>query len=98
MPDLSKLAKAARIRGRVVFAALVDEHGVVQSLTLVSGHPLLFTAALDAAKDYRFKPATARGVPIESVQSLVLTFNQPEEEVRLHGPTRDARLPDLLRP
>lgn len=57
-PELPSLAKAAHLEGTVRITAAVDEDGVVQELQLISGHPFLVTAAMAAAKRYRFKPAT----------------------------------------
>ena len=52
------LARVARIHGAVRVAAAVDERGEVRSMLLLAGHPLLVEAAMDAAKRYRFQPAT----------------------------------------
>ncbi len=75
-PELPSLAKVAHREGTVRITAGVDEDGVVQVLQLVSGHPFLVTAAMEAAKRYRFKPATMRGTPIESIQMLDVGFKE----------------------
>lgn len=67
-------AKAARIRGVVKLAIEIDEVGRVASVWLVSGHPLLVSAAMDAAKRRRYRPATARGKPIREMAPLELAF------------------------
>jgi TonB family protein len=79
-PELPRVARDAHIRGRVTLTAIVEEHGLVETLGLLSGHPFLVAAAFAAAKDYRFKPATARGVPISSQQVLVIRFRDPETD------------------
>ena len=75
-PELPPLAKAAHLEGTVRITAAVDEDGEVQVLQLISGHPFLVTAAMEAAKRYRFKPATMRGTPIESIQLLDVGFKE----------------------
>ena len=75
-PELPSLAKAAHLEGTVTITAVVDEDGAVQALQLVSGHPSLVTGAMEAAKRYRFKPATMRGSPIESTLRLDVGFKE----------------------
>ena len=49
-PVYPKLAKLARIQGTVRLAAFIDEFGRVERLKLISGHPFLVKAAMDAVK------------------------------------------------
>lgn len=59
-PEYPPLAKLARIGGDVVLTATVDEEGNVTNLEVVSGHPLLVKAALDAVRQWKYsKPAVA---------------------------------------
>jgi len=50
-----------RLQGTVKVAVTVSETGSVSSTKVVSGHPLLVTAAIDAVKHYRYKPYLADG-------------------------------------
>jgi len=52
---------------------MISEEGRVISAEVVSGHPLLREAALQAAKQWTFKPTELSGVPVK-VQGI-LTFN-----------------------
>jgi len=75
------LAKAARIQGAVRFNALIAKDGRVERLDLVSGHPLLVPAALDAVKQWVYRPTLVHGEPVEVETQVevkfVLRFGQP---------------------
>ena len=73
-PEYPRLARAARIEGTVVLAALIDENGRVERLKLVSGHPFLVKAAFDAVKQWRYRPAIRYGRPAAVLTSISLTF------------------------
>ncbi len=64
-PDYPAVAKAARIQGIVVLQALISKEGVVETLTVIFGPPLLQQSALDAVKTWRYKPYLLNGEPIE---------------------------------
>ena len=62
--EIPALAKAAHIRGIVSIEAEIDKEGRVAALRRPEGHPLLINAAMDAAKQYRYEPATVQCKPI----------------------------------
>ena len=64
-PVYPPLAVQARVQGVVVLKAVIAKDGTVQSLELESGHPMLVNAAMDAVKQWRFKPYMVNGVPVE---------------------------------
>jgi protein TonB len=76
-PNYPRDAIAAKVQGAVWVQAVVTREGkpddlrVVRSLDTVSG---LDRAAIDAAKRWRFKPATRDGQPVPSLVVLELTF------------------------
>jgi protein TonB len=72
-PPYPPIAKAARAAGAVQVQVTIGEDGRVIEASVVSGHPLLRDAALQAARQWRFKPTELSGVPVK-VQG-VLTFN-----------------------
>lgn len=59
------MAKEARIQGVVLFRLLIDEEGRVESVTLLSGHPLLVPSATEAVRRYRYQPTTRDGQPVK---------------------------------
>jgi TonB family protein len=72
-PAYPSLAKAARASGPVTVRVTVDETGHVVSAAPVSGHPLLHSAAVAAAKQARFTPTLQGGEPVRVTG--VLTYN-----------------------
>jgi len=72
-PQYPPIAKAARASGAVQVQVTISEEGRVIDAQVVTGHPLLRDAALQAARQWVFKPTELSGVPVK-VQG-VLTFN-----------------------
>lgn len=62
-PDYPPLAKAAQIVGIVRASIEVDEDGNVRNVTLISGHPMLATAAVQAIRKWKYKPFQIDGKP-----------------------------------
>lgn len=73
-PVYPLLAKQARIRGVVHFNILVDKDGRVTNVELVSGHPLLVQAALDAVRQWRYKPTLLNGQPVQVATQVDVNF------------------------
>ena len=72
-PPYPAEAKAARASGAVQVQVTISETGEVISADVVSGHPLLRDASLNAARQWKFKPTELSGQPVK-VQGI-LTFN-----------------------
>ena len=72
--ETSVLAREARIQGVVVLTAIIDKDGNIQNLRLVSGHPMLAPAAIDAVKQWRYKPFLLNGQPVEVETTVTVTF------------------------
>ena len=73
-PVYPPLARQARIQGNVVLHAIIDKDGKVAQLEVISGHPLLVQAALDAVKQWRYKPTLLNGDPVEVDTTITVTF------------------------
>jgi protein TonB len=73
-PSYPALARQARIQGSVVLHAIIDKDGNVAQLEVVSGHPLLVQAALDAVRQWRYKPTLLNGDPVEVDTTITVTF------------------------
>ena len=71
-------AKQARIQGTVRFAAIIGKDGAVQSLQLLSGHPLLVPAAQDAVKQWVYEPTLVDGKPVEVITQIDVNFKLTE--------------------
>ena len=73
-PHYPEDARRARIQGMVVLTAWVDTNGDVEDVTLVSGHPLLAPAALEAVKQWKYKPYLLNGQPVKVETQVTVAF------------------------
>ena len=73
-PQYPALARQARIQGNVVLHAIIDKDGNVAQLEVVSGHPLLVNSALEAVKQWRYKPTMLNGEPVEVDTTITVSF------------------------
>lgn len=69
-PVWPEMAKEKGIDGVVRFTAVIGGEGELRNLTLVSGHPLLVQAAVDAVKQWRYRPTLVDGVPVEVMTQI----------------------------
>jgi len=69
------LARAAGVTGTVVVDTHVSRKGKVLSLEILDGPPLLHQAALDALKNWRFKPYLVNGDSVEWRTTINIAFN-----------------------
>ena len=67
-------AKQARIQGVVRMSATIDQQGRIASLELISGHPLLAPAALDAVRTWIYRPTLLNGQPVEVSTEIDVNF------------------------
>jgi periplasmic protein TonB len=74
-PTYPPLARQARIQGNVVLTAVIDKDGTIQNLQVVSGHPMLTPAAIDAVKQWRYKPYLLNGQAILVETTVTVTFS-----------------------
>jgi periplasmic protein TonB len=63
-PAYPVLARQARVQGEVVIDATFDAQGSVTNLTVISGPQLLYAAALQAVKTWKYEPVYLNGVPM----------------------------------
>jgi periplasmic protein TonB len=73
-PAYPTLAVQARIQGTVVLQAVIAKDGTVEDLRVVSGHPLLVQAALDAVRLWRYKPYLLNEQPVEVDTQINVNF------------------------
>ncbi len=67
-------ARKLHVEGDVELRVVVGVDGTVRSVGLVSGPSLLVMAAIDAAREFRYRPALLDGKPIETVQTVEMAF------------------------
>ena len=73
-PAYPPLAKTARIQGQVVLAAIISKAGAIENLQVLSGHPMLVAAALDAVRQWRYRPYLLNGEPVEVETQIMVNF------------------------
>jgi protein TonB len=74
-PVYPPLARQTRIAGTVRLHALISKTGSVESLEVISGHPLLVRAAMDAVQQWRYKPTLLNGEPVEVDTTIDVIFS-----------------------
>lgn len=74
LPEYPAIARAAKAAGSVTVEITIDEDGNVVSARSTSGHPLLQSAAVTAARQAKFSPTRLNGQPIKVNGVLVYTF------------------------
>jgi TonB family protein len=74
-PSYPPLAKAARIQGSVRFVVLLGTDGKVESMQLISGHPLLVDAAREAVKQWEYQPLLFDGKPARVLTQVTVNFH-----------------------
>jgi protein TonB len=73
-PTYPQLARQARISGTVVLQAAIGKDGSIQNLRLVSGHPMLAPAAIEAVKQWKYRPYFLNGEPVEVDTQITVNF------------------------
>jgi protein TonB len=73
-PAYPQIAKSQRLSGDVKIDALIDEHGRVTGMKVVSGPVMLQQAAMDALKQWKYKPATLNGNPVSMHLLVTIQF------------------------
>jgi TonB family protein len=73
-PIYPSLARTQRISGDVLVDALIDANGRVTTMKVVSGPTLLHQAAMDALRQWKYKPATLDGKPVPMHLTVTIQF------------------------
>lgn len=73
-PQYPKIALAARITGVVQLHAVISKDGNIKELQALSGPPLLIPSAIDAVKQWRYRPYLLNGEAVEVETSVTVTF------------------------
>ena len=75
VPTYPPLARRARIQGTVVLQAMISKEGAIENLRLVSGHPLLAPAAIEAVSHWRYRPYILNNQPVEVETQITVNFS-----------------------
>jgi protein TonB len=75
-PVYPHIAKISGITGTVKLYAIIAKDGSIQSLSLISGHPILATAALAAVEKWRYRPYLLNGEAVEVETFITVNFRK----------------------
>jgi protein TonB len=74
-PQYPPIAKAARVSGTVVLQATISKAGAIENLKVISGPAMLQQAALDAVRQWRYRPYLLNNEPVEVETSVNVIFS-----------------------
>lgn len=73
-PTYPPLARAARIQGTVVLQAVISKEGGIENLRVLAGHPMLVPAAIEAVRQWRYRPYILNNEPVEVETQITVNF------------------------
>jgi TonB family protein len=74
-PEYPPLAKSAYVHGDVVLQVIINKQGAVENVRVIRGHPILVQAAMDAVKQWTYKPMTIDGTAVEIETTIIVRFH-----------------------
>ena len=76
-PQYPEAARKDRIEGTIIMSASISELGNVETVELVSGDPTLAPAAIEAVKQWKYKPFLLNGTPMTMLTQVAVDFKLP---------------------
>lgn len=74
-PSYPELAKISHVQGDVVLGVVIGRDGNLRQMELISGHPILMLAAMDAVRQWQYRPYLLNNEPIEVETTVVIKFH-----------------------
>jgi len=74
-PQYPSMAKLAHVQGDVVLQATISKTGQIENLRAISGHPILIQAAMDAVKQWKYRPYALNGEPVAVDTTITVKFH-----------------------
>ncbi|MBV9772198.1 MAG: energy transducer TonB [Bryobacterales bacterium] len=74
LPEYPQIARAARISGTVRLIGTIAKDGTIRNLEIVSGHPMLARAAMQAVEQWVYRPTLLNGKPVEVIAPIEVSF------------------------
>ena len=74
-PVYPPIARTAGIEGQVVLQAVISKEGTIENLHVVTGHPLLVRAAIEAVSQWRYRPYILNNEPVEVETQITVNFS-----------------------
>jgi protein TonB len=73
-PVYPSLARQARVQGSVELRAIISRTGTIENLVVVRGHPMLSAAAIEAVRQWRYRPYLLNSQPVEVETEITVNF------------------------
>ena len=73
-PNYPPLARQARVQGSVELRAIISKAGTIENLVVVRGHPMLAASAIEAVRQWRYRPYLLNNEPIEVETEITVNF------------------------
>ena len=74
VPIYPQIAIVARVEGTVHLMGIISKEGIIRELQVLDGNPLLVKAALDAVRQWVYRPTLLSGQPVEVIAPITVTF------------------------
>jgi TonB family protein len=84
-PVYPPLARQARIQGQVILRVHISKSGDIENLQLVSGHPMLAPAAIEAVKQWKYRPYLLNGEPVKVETNVTVNFTLADKPATEQG-------------
>jgi protein TonB len=75
LPTYPALARTARLQGQVVLQAVISKQGTIENLKVLAGHPMLVPAAIEAVRQWRYRPYILNNEPVEVETQITVNFS-----------------------
>lgn len=76
VPEYPAMAGRTGVQGEVKMHAIIGRDGSIQSLTVISGHPFLITAAMEAVQQWKYRPYFLNGEAVEVDTYITVNFRK----------------------
>jgi periplasmic protein TonB len=73
-PEYPPTARMAHVQGQVVLSAIISKAGTIEKVQVLSGHPLLVQSAVEAVKQWRYRPYILNDEPVEVETQITVNF------------------------
>ncbi|HUE53023.1 MAG TPA: energy transducer TonB, partial [Terriglobales bacterium] len=73
-PSYPPIARLARVQGTVELRAIISKTGTIENLVVVSGSPTLVKSAIEAVRQWRYRPYLLNNEPIEVETEITVNF------------------------
>ena len=74
-PIYPPIARQARVQGAVELRAIISKTGMIENLVVVHGHPMLSAAAIEAVRQWRYRPYLLNGEPVAVETQVDVIFS-----------------------